>query len=362
MFISKIKQLIEEAKLFAQENSVEHNKFDEFRYYKVLVKLNGETYPIYLNVGRAKNNTGYHIYDITKKIRGTAKQNALERVNDDLRSEISPPTDRIPQPNENVNPDIRYSKETLSPEEAEEINKRNSQLYESLRDKDVSYDETKGALGENEERFKYSRISNAKTYNKAKAYVDRTGIKEAEGRLTEKALNGKLWNANEMAQAEYIFTQLQKQGKTQEAVNFAVTFAGQATKAGQAVQAMAILNRLTPEGKLLYITRMSERATQDNIENKKWGSKKRAQFESELEEAKKKDAREKKNADELEDLYRKQSKENGELADLFTLSSEDFEGELKKRKEQIEKLNSEKKDTAKNKIYGLDMFDKNVLF
>ena len=54
-----------------------------------------------------------------------------------------------------------------------------------------------------------------------------------------------------MAQAEYIFTQLQKQGKTQEAVNLAVTFSQQATKAGQAVQAMAILNRLTPEGKLL---------------------------------------------------------------------------------------------------------------
>ncbi|MBO4897815.1 MAG: hypothetical protein J5590_05920 [Clostridia bacterium] len=50
--------------------------------------------------------------------------------------------------------------------------------------------------------------------------------------------------------------------------------------------------------------------------------------------------------DELEDLYRKQSKENGELADLFTLSEDDFEGELKKRKEQIEKLNGEKKDTA----------------
>ncbi|MBO4897774.1 MAG: hypothetical protein J5590_05705 [Clostridia bacterium] len=37
-----------------------------------------------------------------------------------------------------LNPDIRYSKETLSPEEAERINERNSQLYESLRDKNFS--------------------------------------------------------------------------------------------------------------------------------------------------------------------------------------------------------------------------------
>ena len=91
--------------------------------------------------------------------------------------------------------DGQFSKSPLTEEEAQEINERNSQLYESLRDKDVSYDETKGALGENEERFKYSRISNAKTYNKAKAYVESNGIAEAEGRLTEKALNGKLWNA-----------------------------------------------------------------------------------------------------------------------------------------------------------------------
>ena len=219
-----------------------------------------------------------------------------------------------------------------------------SKLYESLIGKDVSYDATKDALGANGESFKYARLSNAKTYNKARAYVDARGITEIEGRLTERALQGKLWNADEMAQAEYIFTQLQKQGKTQEAVNFAVTFSGQATKAGQAVQAMAILNRLTPEGKLLYITRMSERATEDNIKNKMWSDKKRQQFERELQEAKKKDAREKKNADELEDLYRRKIKESGELADLFALSPEDFEREVQRRKEQIEKYNRERKD------------------
>ena len=40
----------------------------------------GELFPIYLNVGRAKNNGENHIYDITNKIRDTADRiNGLER-------------------------------------------------------------------------------------------------------------------------------------------------------------------------------------------------------------------------------------------------------------------------------------------
>ena len=91
-YISKIKTIIEKAKFCGEDTNTVHNKFDAFRYYEAKVKFGKETYPVYLNVGHAKNGDGYHIYDITRKIGAIAKQNnALERVENDLRSEIDSP-------------------------------------------------------------------------------------------------------------------------------------------------------------------------------------------------------------------------------------------------------------------------------
>ncbi|MBQ2944257.1 MAG: hypothetical protein IJD93_06175 [Ruminococcus sp.] len=78
--ISKIKYLVESAKLYAEATEVEHKKFNYFCYYKVSVRYNGAIYDLYINVGRAKNDGRYHIYDITKKIKDTANRiNGLER-------------------------------------------------------------------------------------------------------------------------------------------------------------------------------------------------------------------------------------------------------------------------------------------
>jgi len=76
-YISKIKALVEQAKLYAVDIGVEHKKFDEFRYYQVNVKYGNEMYPVYLNVGYSKNSDGYHIYDITRKIGAIVKQKKM---------------------------------------------------------------------------------------------------------------------------------------------------------------------------------------------------------------------------------------------------------------------------------------------
>jgi len=68
------------AELFAEDNSVEHNKFKYFCYYRSFVKYENEIFPLYLNVGLGINDSKYHLYDITKKIRDTANRiNGLER-------------------------------------------------------------------------------------------------------------------------------------------------------------------------------------------------------------------------------------------------------------------------------------------
>ena len=78
--IAKIKELVETARVFAEDRNAEHNKFDRFWYYKADVRLRNEQYPLYINVGKAKNDGSLHIYDITKKIRDTANRiNGLER-------------------------------------------------------------------------------------------------------------------------------------------------------------------------------------------------------------------------------------------------------------------------------------------
>ncbi len=78
--ISQIKQIIEKAELYAEDTNVKHNKFDYFCYYHTKVEYDGNVFSLFINVGRAKNDGKYHIYDITEKIRDTANRiNGLER-------------------------------------------------------------------------------------------------------------------------------------------------------------------------------------------------------------------------------------------------------------------------------------------
>ena len=78
--ISHIKDLVENAELYAEDKNAEHNKFDYFCYYVADVRFDNETFPIYLNVGLGKFDRKYHLYDITNRIRDTADRiNGLER-------------------------------------------------------------------------------------------------------------------------------------------------------------------------------------------------------------------------------------------------------------------------------------------
>lgn len=79
-FIFKIKEIIKKAELFAEEKNVDHNKFSDFYYYKSVIKYENDTFPIYLNVGKGKNDGALHIYDITQKLRDSANRtNGFER-------------------------------------------------------------------------------------------------------------------------------------------------------------------------------------------------------------------------------------------------------------------------------------------
>jgi hypothetical protein len=91
--------------LYAQDLNAIHNKFNKFWYYKAVVWFNGEEFPLFVNVGKAKNDGSFHIYDVTEKIRDTAGRiNGLERPElskgGALKSDIS--NESIRNPNEKV--------------------------------------------------------------------------------------------------------------------------------------------------------------------------------------------------------------------------------------------------------------------
>lgn len=70
---------------------------------KEAVKLNNRFYPLYLNVGKAKNDNLYHFYDITTKLRDTAiRLNGHERLSEYL-SAYGISTDSISNSSEKSN-------------------------------------------------------------------------------------------------------------------------------------------------------------------------------------------------------------------------------------------------------------------
>lgn len=86
--VSKIRQIVENAELIANEEDADGKKFVCFYYYEANVKYKEMTYALYVNLGEAKDGT-YHIYDLTYKLRDSAHRlNDVERpVGDALEAE-----------------------------------------------------------------------------------------------------------------------------------------------------------------------------------------------------------------------------------------------------------------------------------
>lgn len=113
--ISHIKQIIEVAQLVAEEESAKDRKFDYFWYYETFVKYDGEMIPVYVNVGRARNDSSYHIYDLTQKIRDTAHRvNDVERPkpNEGYALENGISNNSVPQTGEKSNSFSKKSSKT----------------------------------------------------------------------------------------------------------------------------------------------------------------------------------------------------------------------------------------------------------
>ena len=59
-------KLVKKAKLDGEAHNVEHPKFTDFKYYKVIVKLGEDLFECTLNIGLGKFDNKYHIYDVNQ--------------------------------------------------------------------------------------------------------------------------------------------------------------------------------------------------------------------------------------------------------------------------------------------------------
>jgi hypothetical protein len=105
----------------------------------------------------------------------------------------------------------------------------------------------------------YRPITNQETIVGANRRIDKD-VEEA----TSYALGNSRFSADKAAVGQRLIDHYNNTGNVQRAVDIAEKIAEEATRAGQAIQALSMFNRLTPEGVLVYAQRIA-RKTNENI-------------------------------------------------------------------------------------------------
>ncbi len=100
----------------------------------------------------------------------------------------------------------------------------------------------------------YESISNEETIKKAQAVID-----EDESQALADVMTGEA-NTENFAKGLLLAEKLQKSGQTHLAVSIIERIAEKATELGQAIQALTVWNKLSPEGVNLYAQRMFKKA------------------------------------------------------------------------------------------------------
>ena len=107
--------------------------------------------------------------------------------------------------------------------------------------------------------LKYQIQTNSSTIKKANAILDSVGYETAYNNITSKIKTGEMMTAKDIALGERLIQEYIKNGEYEKATDliYDVTIIG--TELGQAVQAMRLIKRLSPQGQLAYLQRAVER-------------------------------------------------------------------------------------------------------
>lgn len=180
----------------------------------------------------------------------------------------------IDRPKSTLSDSVKYS--------VKENTDKVSKLYENTMQKDAFTDEFKSEAERRKPEFMYEGITNKETYAAAQSDIARRGDSEI---LSELLMKNSGWTAEDTAKALALMAQYQSEGNAEKAVDVASMLREKMTRAGQAVQALKIVNKLTPEGQFIDFTRQADKLVDEQIEKHPASEK----IRKEIKEAQKKD-------------------------------------------------------------------------
>lgn len=113
----------------------------------------------------------------------------------------------------------------------------------------------------------YEVIGDKKAQEYAERIIDKEGYDKADELFTNAVNGDQVLDKKTLVLGEYLYMEAAKAGDVKNAMRYAADVAAAATRAGQVVQAMRVLKKATPTGKLYYLNRMVDTMNKNIVDN-----------------------------------------------------------------------------------------------
>lgn len=113
----------------------------------------------------------------------------------------------------------------------------------------------------------YEVIGDKKAQEYAERIIDKDGYDKADELFTNAVNGDQVLDKKTLVLGEYLYMEAAKAGDVKNAMRYAADVATAATRAGQVVQAMRVLKKATPTGKLYYLNRMVDTMNKNIVDN-----------------------------------------------------------------------------------------------
>lgn len=115
-------------------------------------------------------------------------------------------------------------------------------------------------------KFIYTPSGNKEQVSRANSLIDHTGWEEQAENFRRKYKSGQAMTADDIVLGERLIQEAQKAGDYGTAVDLIADVAAIGTELGKAVQALSVLKRLTPDGKIKALKRVEQRINSGLLE------------------------------------------------------------------------------------------------
>lgn len=243
---------------FDDDTKGKHNfSKDGWDYKKAIVRYEGNDYEVLLNVG--KNDNTRMVYDINSiKEIGTPLKHGTK---DHISVKDVPINDTISQEKDFVN---NKTKKTYSLDTSQIKNRsfqNTVQAAPSIHEdfaRSIQHEVDSGT-------FAYEVIHDRDSLARVNHALEQNGLDKYLYSLESKLNEGKHLTKDDIVMGQRLIQEYIKLGDSEKAM-YAVTLTAEAgTQAGQMVQAMSMMRRLTPEGQLMALNRITQKLTNEYV-------------------------------------------------------------------------------------------------